>query len=284
QNRHQRLLIELIEGGHHGQAADEFRDQAEADQVLRFDVVEQVRAVRLGIGAAYFRRKADTALLGAVENDLFEAGEGAAADEQDVRSIDLQEFLLRVLASALGGHRGKRALNQLEKRLLHALARDVARDRRVIGLARYLVDLIDIDDAGLRLLDVVVALLQQLLDDVFHVLADVPRLGQRGGIGDREGYVQQARQSLGEQRLAAAGRADQQDVALGQFNLVLRPGAAAGLQALIVVVDRHREDLLGPVLADDVLVEHLANLVGLGQLVARPVGSILQLFADDVVA
>ena len=106
----------------------------------------------------------------------------------------------------------------LQQRLLHALARHVARDRGVVGLARDLVDLVDVDDAALRLLDVVVALLQQLLDDVLDVLADVAGLGQRGGVGDGERHIQQARQRLGQQRLARAGRPDQQDVALGQLD------------------------------------------------------------------
>jgi hypothetical protein len=67
----------------------------------------------------------------------------------------------------------------------------------------------------------------------------------------------------------------------GTFN---RRAKVSASSVLPQVVDRHREYLLGAVLADDVLIEHLANLVRLGQLVARPVGSILQLFADDVVA
>ena len=35
------------------------------------------------------------------EMDLLEAGEGAATDKQDVGSVDLQEFLLRMLAAML---------------------------------------------------------------------------------------------------------------------------------------------------------------------------------------
>jgi hypothetical protein len=95
--------------------------------------------------------------------------------------------------------------DELQQRLLHAFARHVARDRGVVGLARDLVDLVDVDDAALRLLDVVVAVLQQLLDDVLDVLADVAGLGQRRGVGDHERHVQQARQRLREQRLARAG-------------------------------------------------------------------------------
>jgi hypothetical protein len=92
----------------------------------------------------------------AVADDLFQAGEGAAADEQDVGGVDLQEFLLRMLAPALRRHRGHGAFHDLQQRLLHALARHVAGDRGVVGLAADLVDLVDVDDAALRALDVVV--------------------------------------------------------------------------------------------------------------------------------
>ena len=165
--------------------------------------------------------EADAALGRTIQDDLFEARERAAADKQDVAGVDLQEFLLRVLAAALRRHRGDRALDELQQRLLHALARHVAGDRRVVRLARDLVDLVDVDDAGLRLVDVVVALLQQLLNDVLDVFTDVAGFGQRRRVGDRERHVEQTRQRLGQQRLAAARRADQQDIALGELDVVL---------------------------------------------------------------
>jgi hypothetical protein len=52
--------------------------------------------------------------------------------------VDLQELLLRVLAPALRRHRGDRALDQLQQRLLHALARYVAGDGRVVDLREIL--------------------------------------------------------------------------------------------------------------------------------------------------
>src|ERR1700704_517926 len=285
EDRDQRRFIELIERRHHRQTPHEFRDQAVLDQVLGLDVVEQVAAVRAVVDVAHLGGEADAALLGAVHDDLFQAGEGATANEQDIAGVDLQELLLRVLASALRRHRGNRALDELQQRLLHALAGDVAGDRRVVRLARDLVDLIDVDDAGLRLLDVVIALLQQLLDEVLDVLADVAGFGERGRIRYGERYVEEAREGLGEQGLAAAGRADQQNVALGDLDVVLGArGGGAGLQALVVVVNRDREHLLGALLADDVLVEDLLDFVGLGELVARTFGAVLELLADDVVA
>src|SRR5258708_33355808 len=89
-------------------------------------------------------------------DDVVESDERAAADEQDVSGIDLQELLLRMLAAALGRHRRHRAFDYLEQRLLDAFARHVARDRRVVTLARDLVDLVDVHDATLASLDVVV--------------------------------------------------------------------------------------------------------------------------------
>ena len=190
-------------------------------------------------------------------DDPLQPGEGAAADEQDVGGVDLQELLLRVLAPALRRHRGDRALHDLQQRLLHALAGDVAGDRGVVGLAADLVDLVDVDDAALRPLDIVVGRLQQLQDDVLDVLADVAGLGQRRGIRHGERHVEDARQRLRQQRLAGAGRADQQDVRLGDLDVVV---LLAVRQPLVVVVHRNREHPLGVVLADHVVVQDLADL------------------------
>ena len=88
--------------------------------------------------------------------------------------------------------------------------RHVARDADGLSLLRAdLVDLVDVDDAALRALDVVVGVLQQLDDDVLDVLADVAGLGQRRRVRDRERDVEDLRERLREQRLAASrsGRA-----------------------------------------------------------------------------
>jgi hypothetical protein len=58
----------------------------------------------------------------------------------------------------------------------------------------------------------------------------------------------------------------------------------AELDPLVVVVDRDRQDLLGLVLADDVVVQELVDLPGLGQLVEAEVGGLGQLLLDDLVA
>jgi hypothetical protein len=109
-------------------------------------------------------------------------------------------------------NRGNRALHDLQKRLLHAFARNVPGDRRIVGLAADLVDLVDIDDAALRPLDIIVGRLQQLQDDVLDVFADVAGFGQGRRVRHGERHVENPRQHLCQQRLARAGRSDQQDV------------------------------------------------------------------------
>ncbi len=121
--------------------------------------------------------------------------------------VHLEVLLLGVLAAALRGDVGDRPLHDLEQRLLHALARHVARDRGVLRRAVDLVDLVDVDDARLGARAVEVGGLEELEQDVLDVLADVAGLRERRGVRDREGHVEHAGERAGEERLAAAGRA-----------------------------------------------------------------------------
>jgi len=168
-------------------------------QIFRLDVTEDFA------GPAIFRRQhlggeADRCRASARGDDLLQAGECPAADEENVRGVDLQEFLLRVLAAALRRHRRNGALHDLQQRLLHALTRHVQGDRRVVGLAADLVDFVDIDDAALRALDIIVGRLQQLQDDVLDVLADIAGFGQGRRVRHRELHVENPRQRLRQQR------------------------------------------------------------------------------------
>src|SRR6267142_2633798 len=273
-----RGLVQILQRRDHRQAADELRNQAVLQKVLRLDVTEDFA------GAAVFRRqylgrKADRGRTAARGDDLLQAREGAAADEQDVGGVDLQEFLLRMLAAALRRHGGDRAFHDLQQRLLHALTRHVAGDRRIVRLAADLVDFVDIDDATLRALDIVVGRLQQLEDDVLDVLADVAGFGQRRRIRHREGHVEDARERLRQQRLARAGRPDQQDVGLGELDVLV---LGLVVEPLVVIVDRDREHLLGVILADHVVVQDLADFLRGRDAVARLHQRGLVLLADDV--
>src|SRR5580692_12044530 len=95
-------------------------------------------------------------------DDFLKTDESPAADEQDVCRVHWREFLVRMLAPALRRHVSDGTFQDLQQRLLHTFARNVAGNRRVFVLLRYLVNLADIYDALLRLLDVSIRGLQQL--------------------------------------------------------------------------------------------------------------------------
>src|SRR5467141_825278 len=277
---HQRRIVEIVQRGDHGQAADELRDEAVAQQVLGLDHRQQVPhapfRMTLDLGAEAHTRSANSGL-----DVLIQSDKGPTANEQHVRRVDLDELLVRMLAPALRRHVGDGALEDLEERLLHALAGHVARDRGVFGLARDFVDLVDVDDSALRALDVVVRRLEQTQNDVLDVFSDVPRLGEGGGIGDGERHAQHLGQRLREQRLAGAGGADQENVGFLQLDVAV---VVARLDPLVVVVDGDGEDLLGALLADDVLVEDALDLGRLGQRADLPRLLLFPLLGDDVVA
>jgi hypothetical protein len=61
--------------------------------------------------------------------------------------------------------------------------------------------------------------LQQAHEDVLDVLADVARLGEAGRVDDGERHLEEARERAREQRLAGAGRPDEQDVRLLELDV-----------------------------------------------------------------
>ena len=105
--------------------------------------------------------KPDGFLSDPVFDDLFKPVESAATDEQNIGGVHLDELLVRVLAAALRRHIGHRTLQNLQQRLLNALAADIAGDRRIVGPAGDLIDFININDTALRQFEIVVRILQQ---------------------------------------------------------------------------------------------------------------------------
>ena len=164
-----------------------------------------------------------------------------------------------MLAPALRRHGGLRALDDLEQRLLHALAGDVARDGDVLALLRDLVDLVDIDNADLRLWNVIVRGLDQLEQNILDILADIACLCQGRRVRDRERDADDFGERLCQVRLAGSGRPEHQNVALLQLYVVLFLCLPRRLDSLVMIVHRDGEDLLGLVLPDDILVQKLLD-------------------------
>ena len=125
-----------------------------------------------------------------------------------------------MFAPPLGRNVGDGAFEQLQERLLDTFAGDVTSDRDVLAGLADLVDLVDVDDPTLGKLDVEVRLAHQLEDEVFDVLAHVTGFGQGRRVADGEGDVEPAGQGLRQRCLAATGGADQENVALGDLDVL----------------------------------------------------------------
>ena len=174
-----------------------------------------------------------------------------------------------MLSASLRRHVGHGAFEHFQQCLLHPFSGDVPGDGGVFALAGDLVDFIDVDDAPLGLFHILIRFLQQPQQNVFHVFSDVARLGKGGGVGHRKGHIEHFGQGLGQERFAAAGGADQQDVALVQLGGCLVGFALAIAlpgQAFVVVINSYGKIFLGFVLAHHLAVEKGLDLLGLGHL------------------
>src|SRR5205823_1249582 len=93
-----------------------------------------------------------------------------------------------------------------------------------------------------------------------------------GGVADGERHVEDLGERAGEQCLAAAGRPDQKDVRLIDFDFAARPRLAER-EPLVVVVGGDGEDLFGAGLPDHILIESVFDLAGSGDVRDERFGS-----------
>ena len=191
-------------------------------------------------------------------NHFIQTGKRTATNKQDLGGINLQKFLLRMLTPALRWNGSNSTFDQFQQCLLYAFTGNVTGNRRVVRLTRNLVDFIDVDNTTLCFLDIVVAFLQQFLNDVFNVFAHITGFGQRGCVGHGERDVQQARQRFSQQRFTGTGRTDQQNVTFAQLDTI---AGIAVAQTFVVVVYRDRQHFFRLFLADNVIVQVVANFM-----------------------
>src|SRR5712691_2912246 len=185
ENLNQRKLVKIFEHADDGQSSDKFRNQAELDQIFRLDFAEQLKVALARDRTIFFIRlfaaaEAERLFPDASSNNLFQTYEGSAAYKEDIGGVDRSKFLVRMLASALRRNISNRSFQNLQQSLLHAFAGDIASNGRILVLAADLVDLIDIDDAGLSAAYIALGSLQQFEDDVLDVLAHITSFGERG--------------------------------------------------------------------------------------------------------
>ena len=262
ENAHESLPIQRVHRRDHGQSPNELRDEPELVQILRGRLGEQV--VLIDDVAAVIDVEPDRTDPNTLVDDVLQPSECPRDDEENVRRVNLQEVLVRVLASTLGRHRGSRPLEDLQQGLLDALTRHITGDGGILGLAGDLVDLVNVDDSGFGAFDVEISGLDEFEENVLHVLTDIPGFRESCGVRHGEWHIEPARQGLGKIRLATSSRSQQQDVRLAQFDVVVLGTSGVGhlgggVDALVVVVHRHGEGTFCSFLTNDVGVEEFAH-------------------------
>lgn len=121
EDTYQLLFVQGAEGRDDRQAAHQFRDDTELQQIVGLDLLEDSGIVLLTL-PLNLRAEADGLLIQPLLDDLFHPVKRAAADKEDIFGVDLNEFLMGVLAPALGRDVGHGTLQDLQQSLLHALA------------------------------------------------------------------------------------------------------------------------------------------------------------------
>ena len=148
-----RVSVELFQGSVAGRQPTNSGIRAELDQVFGARNSSGTSAGRPLF--RHFRAEADAGRSVRPAMIFPRPVERAAADEQDVGRCRSAEFLVRMLCGRLRLTLAIGAFHQLGQRLLR-LARHVAGDGRLSAL-RVILSIVDVDDAALRLLDIVVA-------------------------------------------------------------------------------------------------------------------------------
>ena len=98
QDAYQSLFVKLGQRNNDRQTPDQLRDQAKFDDIVRFDLFENRRCVAL-LFRCNLRVEAYVLNIDALLDDLVDPVESAAADKENIGRIDLNKFLLRVLAA-----------------------------------------------------------------------------------------------------------------------------------------------------------------------------------------
>ena len=186
-----------------------------------------------------------------------------------------------MLSSALRRNGSYSSLQDFQQCLLYTLAGNISCDRSVFGFSCDFIDLIDVDDAVLSALDIIVCCLNEAEQNVFYVLANITCLGERRCVCNCKRNVDQFGQCLCQIRFSGTGRSEHQNVALLQFDV----GGCTGKHSFVMVVNSNGEHFFRLILSDYVVIQKCFDFLWFDQvdLVGILLAvQILKLFLNDL--
>src|SRR6516164_1925355 len=145
---------------------------------------------------------------------ILKPNKSAATDKKNISGVYLEEFLLRLLPSALRRDTRHRSFNNLQQGLLYTFTRNVPGNRWVVRFPRDFIDLVDIDDPPLCFFHVVIGSLQKAKNNILDILSNISCFRQAGSVSDSERNLKKTSQSLSQKSLSGSRRPKEKDVAL----------------------------------------------------------------------
>ena len=167
-----------------------------------------------------------------------------------------------MLSSSLRRNAGNCALQDLKKRLLDTLTGYISCDGRILRLSCYLVDLINVDNAVLRTVNIIISCLNDLQQNILHILAYISGLREGCGVCNGKRYIQKSGKCLCQQCLTGTGGSQHKDITLLKFNV----GIFSRHNALIVIVNGYRQHLFRLILPDHIIIQKCLDLLWFQQI------------------
>ena len=103
------VLIKSVQSYYYRHTSYKLRNQSITDQVLRHYLLEQFTNILFLFGSDFCAKANCLGILSSL-NDLLQTVKGTAADKQNICSINLDEFLMRMLSSTLWRNRSYSSL------------------------------------------------------------------------------------------------------------------------------------------------------------------------------
>ena len=127
QNTDQRFFIQRIQGYHDRNSSDKLRDQTEFNKVLRHNLLQNLAHIAVFLLGNLRSETNGFGILSCLDN-LLQSVKGTTANKQDVCSIDLDKFLMRMLSSSLRRYACNGSFQNFQKCLLYALTGHISGD------------------------------------------------------------------------------------------------------------------------------------------------------------
>ena len=201
------------------------------------------------------------ALLNALFDNFFNADERAAANEENIFSINFDSGGFRVLTLPALGEFDNATFQHFQQPLLNAFVSRVGSYRIIrAGFASDFIELVKVNNAVFSLFNIHAGGVVEIANGDFDICADETGFSEARGVSHGEGNIEKFGEVAKQSGFAATGRTNDDDVRLVDF---VRDAVIIKvvLHALVMVIGGDGKDFLSAFLHDDELVEIIFNEV-----------------------